>query len=404
MILRIAFRNTLRQKRRTALTLLTIFGGFTLAAVSIGWSDGTYSYIIDMFTRNRLGHIEVHREGYLDRPSIYKRIQNYRQIGDRIQRIDGVQSWAPRLFAAGLASLNDQTAAVQLIGMDTGLEEATTGFSKNIVQGMPLSNSSSGQVLTGKELARILRAQVGDEIVILTQGADGSLANDLFRIRGIVNTGDDAIDRMGVYMNLADAQNFLVTNDEVHEIIVTVYNLKNIDRITQSIRDSLADPGLDVQPWQVFAKSFYDAMRADQDGMWIMLAVIILIVAIGVLNTVLMSVLERRREYGLLKAVGTRPGQIVKLVLAELCLIALGGVVLGAGLSIAVNWFLSIHGISLPISMSYGGAEFTHMYAEITARSLYLPAITVFLSATLVGLAPAVKAARTEPAEAMRTF
>jgi ABC-type antimicrobial peptide transport system permease subunit len=145
-------------------------------------------------------------------------------------------------------------------------------------------------------------------------------------------------------------------------------------------------------------------MKADQDGMWIMLAIIMFIVAIGVLNTVLMSVLERRREYGLMKAIGTQPAQIVKLVLAELSIIAIGGVIVGTGLSIFLNWLLSIYGITLPVSMSYGGEDFTHMYSEVNARSVYLPAITVFLSAVLVGIAPAVKAARTEPAKAMRTF
>jgi len=394
----------LRQKRRTALTLLTIFGGFTLAAISIGWSDGTYAYIIDMFTRNRLGHIEIHKEDYLDRPSIYKRIQNYREVGGRINEIEGVDSWAPRIFAGGLASLGDKTAAVQLIGMDPELEETTTGFNKNVLKGKPLAAHPSREVLLGKELAQILKAQVGSEIVLLTQAADGSLANDVFELIGIVDTGDETTDRLGLYMNLGAAQELLVTDDEVHEIIITIHDLKHIDVITNAIRSRLNDPQLDVQPWQVFAKSFYDAMRADQQGMWVMLAVIILIVAVGVLNTVLMSVLERRREYGLLKAVGTRPGQIVKLVLAELFLITMGGVLLGAGLSIVVNWFLSIHGISLPTPISYGGADFTHMYAEITPRSLYLPAITVFLSSLLVGLAPALKAAGTEPAEAMRTF
>jgi putative ABC transport system permease protein len=404
VILRIAFRNMMRQKRRTALTLLTIFGGFTLAAVSIGWSDGTYSYIIKTFTQNRLGQIEVHRKGYLDTPSLYERIRDYQWVGRRIQGTKGVEAWAPRVFCAGLASLGDKTAGVQLIGMDPDREERATGFNKNLLHGKPLSNKSSHQALLGKGLAQILEAKTGSEVVVLTQAADGSIANDVYKVSGIVDTGDETADRTGLYLNLADAQQFLVIDDDVHEIVVTVYDLKDVGEITREIRSSLLDPDLDVQPWQEFAKSFYDAMKADQKGMWIMLLVIVLIVAVGVLNTVLMSVLERRREYGLLKALGTRPVQIVKLVVAELFLISLGGVVLGTGLSLAANWFLSIHGISLPTPISYGGADFSRMYAEINARSLYLPAITVVLSAVLVGLAPAMKAARTEPAEAMKIF
>ncbi|MBN2321647.1 MAG: ABC transporter permease [Acidobacteria bacterium] len=403
MILKIAFRNTLRQKRRTALTSLTMLGGFILAAVSIGWSDGTYSYIIDMFTSDRLGQIEVHRTGYLEEPSIYDRIQDYRNVGRIIRTVEGVESWAPRVYSAGLASLEDKTAGVRLIGMDPDMEETATGFSRKVVEGAPLAGEPY-EALLGKGLARILGARIGDGIVLLTQAADGSMANDVFNVTGIVDTGDETGDRLGLYLNLSDAQNLLVIGEEVHEIVVMVDNLKRVGAITESIRDRLDEPGLEVLPWQKFARLFYEAMRADQQGMWIMLFIIILIVAVGVLNTVLMSVLERRREYGLLKAIGTRPAQIVHLVLMELLVIVLVSVALGGVLSLGVNWLISIRGIPIPMEITYGGMAFDRMYSEINARSLYIPAVTVIISAFLVGVFPAIKAAKTEPARAMRTF
>jgi putative ABC transport system permease protein len=392
-----------RQKRRTALTSLTMLGGFVLAAVSIGWSDGTYSYIINMFTSDRLGQIQVHRAGYMDEPSIYDRVQDYKKIGQIIQTIEGVKEWAPRVYTAGLVSMGDKTAGAQLIGMDPEREEAATGFSRKVVEGKPLSNTPY-EALLGKGLARILGARVGDGIVLLTQAADGSMANDIFNVTGLVDTGDATSDRLGLYLNLADAQEFLAIGEEVHEIIIIVDDLKQVPEIVQSIRDTLDDPDLEVLPWQEFARSFYKAMKADQEGMWIMLFVIILIVAVGVLNTVLMSVLERRREYGLLKAIGTRPAMIVQLVLMELLVIVLISVSLGGVLSLGVNWVISIHGIPMPLDVTYGGIAFDRMYAEINARSLYIPAVTVILSALLVGFFPALKAARTEPARAMRTF
>jgi putative ABC transport system permease protein len=403
VILKIAIRNTMRQKRRTALTALTMAGGFILAAVSIGWSDGTYSYIIKMFTGDRLGQIEVHGTGYLDEPSIYNRIQNYREIGHSIRAVEGVKSWAPRVFAAGLASFENKTAGTQIIGMDPELEEESTVFSRKVIDGTPLSHTPY-EALLGKGLARILGVRVGGEIVLLTQSADGSMANDVFHVAGIVDTGDEASDRMGLYLNLEDAQKLLVIDDEVHEIIIIIKNLKQVGKTTLAIRDRLGSPDLEVLPWQEFARSFYEAMKADQQGMWIMLFIIILIVAVGVLNTVLMSVLERRREYGLLKAVGTRPAQIVHLVLTELLVIALVSVSLGILISLGVNWYLSIQGISIPISITYGGVAFDRMYTEINARSFYIPIITVIFSAMLVGVFPALKAAATEPAKAMRTF
>jgi ABC-type lipoprotein release transport system permease subunit len=357
-----------------------------------------------MFTSDRLGQIQIHRKGYLDRPSLYDRINNYGAVGNTIQKMEGVQSWAPRIYSAGLASLGEKTAGVQLTGMDPEREERTTKFSNKVKQGASLSGSLSHQVLLGKGLAKILDASVGDDIVLVTQAADGSVANDIFRLGGIVETGDETTDRLGFYLDLEDAQQLLATGDEVHEIIITVDSLKRVDAITKSIRAALLHTDLDVQPWEEFAKSFYEAMKADQKGMWIMLFVIILIVAVGVLNTVLMSVLERRREYGLMKALGTRPGQVLKLVLAETFLIALGGVILGAGLSAVLNWVLSIRGIAIPTPITYGGVEFSRMYSEINARSFFIPAVTVAVSAILVSLGPALKAARTEPAKAMRIF
>ncbi len=392
-----------RQKRRTALTSLTMVGGFLLAAISIGWSDGTYAYIINMFTSDRLGQIQVHKAGYLDEPSIYDRIEEYERVGRSIDSAEGVKAWAPRVYTAGLVSLGEKTAGVRLIGMDPELEEKATGFSRKVVEGKPLSNNPN-EVLLGQGLERIIGAAVGDSIVLLTQAADGSMANDIFDVAGIVDTGDEISNRTGLYLNLRDAQNFLVIDRGVHEIIVLVDNLKRADASVQSIRSKLNDPELEVLPWQEFARSFYQAMKADQQGTWISLFIIILIVAVGVLNTVLMSVLERRREYGLLKAVGTEPKTIVALVLTEILGIVTISLIIGCFLSLGINWILSIYGIPIPMDITYGGIEFDRMYAEVNARSLYIPAVTVALSAILVAIFPALIAARTEPARAMRTF
>jgi len=134
-----------------------------------------------------------------------------------------------------------------------------------------------------------------------------------------------------------------------------------------------------------------------------MLVIIVLVVAVGVLNTVLMSVLERRREYGVLKAVGTKPAQIIKMVLLEVNILGLICIVLGTGVGLLLNYLTSVYGYTLPEPMTYGGMKFETMLGEINARSFYIPAITVIVSATLVSIFPALKAARTDPAKSMRT-
>ena len=400
MTLKIAFRNIFRQKRRTILTALAMIVGFTLSSVFIGWSDGAYSEIIEMFTQNRIGHIQLHQRGYLEKPSLYKTMQDYESIGETIGKIKGVEAWTPRVFSAGLGSVAEKSTTVQIIGIDAAREVEATRFDKKIVDGRGISAQPARQAVLGKGLARILSATVGSEIVIVSQGADGSIANDLYEIVGIAESGDDSTDRMALH--IGDAQELLVLEGRAHEIVVIVSNINRVFKITEAIETSLNDSSLEVSPWQVVAKDFYRAMQADQQGDAIGRIIIMLIVAIGVLNTVLMSVLERTSEYGVLKAVGTKPRQIFWLVICEVLIIAVGSIAVGAALGTAANHLLSIYGITMPQEFTYGGIKFQTMYAEVNLRSLTVPAITVILAAAIVSLFPALKAARILPARAMQ--
>ena len=403
MIPKIAFRNIFRQKRRTILTALAMAVGFALLSLTIGLSDGAYGNIIAMFTRNRIGHIQVHCDGYLDKPSLYKTIDNAAAVGETIQRIVGVEAWTPRVYGAGLGSVGEKSTGVQIIGVDVARETAATRFDQKVVEGSTLAETPSHEAVIGKGLAKIVSATVGSEIVIVSQGADGSIANDLYKIVGIAESGDDITDRVACYLHIEDAQELLVLAERVHEIVVIVSNINRVDKITSTIETQLNDVTLDVAPWQVVAKSFYRAMRTDQQGDAISRFVIMLIVAIGVFNTVLMSVLERTREYGVLKAVGTKPVQIFWLVVCEVVIIALGSICVGAILGALLNYLLSIYGITYPQEITYGGMKLKTLYAEVNVRCLVIPAITVMLSATIVSLFPAIKAARIMPAKAMRT-
>ncbi len=402
MMLKIAFRNVLRRKRRSVLTALTMFGGFALSAVSIGWSDGTYNRMIDTFTRNWLGHAQIHAQGYQDNPTLYKTIADVAALGDTLEALTSEVTWTPRLYAAGLSSVGSQSVAVRLIGVDPQQEQALTHIERKISQGRPLRAAGERAVLLGDDLRDRLRASIGDTLVFLSQAADGSLANDLYPIVGVIDGDQSYQDRMSVFLPLATAQELMVLPGRVHEIALATPSLENVDDIVAEIRQRLEGADLEVHPWRELARSFYQAMQADKQGMWIMILVIMLIVAIGVLNTVLMSVLERTREYGALKAIGTHPGQIFWQVIAEVEILAGFSLVLGSLLALAANGLLARHGIALPEPFSYGGVTFDTMYTEVNARSFYLSGLTVVLSATLVSLYPALRAARIRPARAMR--
>jgi len=402
MTFKMAYRNVLRQKRRTFLTVMTMLGGFTLASISIAWSDGTYNFVIDLFTRTQLGHIQVHGRGYLDKPTLYNTITDYEMLGCTISNYGGVVSWTPRLIAAGLASVGNKSTAVRIAGIDPIRETETTRFDKKIIEGRMFGETGAPEVILGKGLAVTLKAELGNELVIVSQGADGSIANDLYNVVGVLESGNPLSDQTSLYLRLSDAQDLMVLYGQAHEMAIVIEDLDDVEEITVGLTEAINRPELTVEPWQEFARSFYDAMRADRQGMWIMLFIIVLIVSVGVLNTVLMTVLERTREYGVLRAIGVRPLQITRMITYEVTVMATVSIVIGFILSLGINYWLSLEGISFG-TFTYGGVEFSEMYSEINARSFIIPAITVITSAVLVSLFPAIKAARTVPAKAMRT-
>ncbi len=409
---KLALRNLLRQRRRSLFTGLSMFVGFVLAGFFLGWADGTYNHMIDKFTRSRLGHIQVHAEGYLDKPSLYKTLGDPEEIGRRIEEIDTVDSWTTRIYSSGLVSITEKSAGARIIGIDRVREEDTTNFSKKILDGRAFSGGGdsgggemgAGEAVIGKELAKILKGGVGDEIAVFSQAADGSIAEDLYTLVGLVDMGDPGLNRTALYLPFAEAQEFFVLYNQAHEIAVTVDSLTHVEETAMRMQTLLADSGLDVAPWQEFAEEFYRAMQADKNGMYVSLLVVILVVAITILNTILMAVLERQKEYGVLKAVGTRPGNIVGMVLAETTLLALAAIVLGALATLFLNSYMSVHGIRLGTPIEWGGIQLEYMKGELNLRSFTLPAVTVLCTSLAVCLFPALRAARTEPAKTMRAF
>jgi len=402
IILKIAFRNVFRQKRRSLLTIIMMAGGCFLFSLSIGVSDGTYSSIIDMFTRDHTGHIQVHKDGYLDRRSLYKTISNYKALGSEIETVPGVEAWAPRVYSPALAFIGAKTTGVRIIGIDPEREVRTTRLREKVKKGRFISSTPRKEVVIGSGLARILNADIGDELVLISQGADGSIANDLFSVVGFSGSVRDTSERMNCYMHIKTAQDFLVLGDRIHEIAVVIADQGRSREIAGLIRTRLDDPSLDVEPWQVVERQFYQAMQADVKGTRISLLIIMIIVAVGVLNTVLMTILERTHEFGLLRALGTRPVRVFLLIIIETGVLSVFGIILGGVLGVLGNYLLSIYGISYPSPIEYGGIVFEKMVGMVTLKSIVLPAVVTLFTAVAVSVFPAIRAARVEPVKAMR--
>lgn len=401
--LKLALRNLLRQKRRSVITGITMAGGFALFSISIAWADGSYKGIIEVFTENRLGHIQIHADGYLESPSIYKSVKDAYSTGSVVSEIKGVKSWTPRVFAGGLGMVGDKTTAVQIIGIDPEKEAATSNFERKMTGGAYLDNSDSKKVIIGRDLAKIISAEIGDTIIFLSQAADGSIANDQYEIKGIVTTGNPVEDRTNCYITIEDAWDLFYMHGSCHEISILAHSMNDLDKIAAEIESEIPE-NLETKTWIEFAAHFYKAMQADRAGDRVFRLIIMLVISVGVFNSILMSVLERTREYGLLKALGMKPSGVFKLIYAEFLLLAILSVCAGSLIAAGAISYLSVKGVVIGNGFSYGGMVFKEMKAEFNLRALLEPLFLLFISVTVVTFFPALKASKTDPSVTMRDF
>ncbi|GBE06615.1 ABC transporter permease YtrF precursor [bacterium BMS3Abin10] len=403
IILKIAFRNIFRHKKRSALTGLMMAGGCALFALSIGMVDGGYGNLIDMFTRDHTGHIQVHKKGYLDKPSIYSTIDNPDSVGKKIQSVAHVQSWAPRVYTPALAFAGKKTTNVRVVGIDPIREARTTRIKYKVDIGRFISEAPLNEAVISDRLARLLKIDLNGEIALITQGADGSIANELFTVVGITGKSGETSGTSTCYMHIKTAQDFLSLGGGVHEIAVVLTDQALTMKTVGLIKSALQDPSLEVDPWQVVESQFYRAMKADIKGSWYTIVIFTIIIAVGVLNTVLMIILERTREFGVLKALGTRPLQIFMLIVYETVFLAVLSIIIGTAVGMSANWWFHEYGITLANPIEYGGYFFDTITAKITLRSLVLPAMIIFGTALIVSIWPAIRAARIIPVKAMRS-
>ena len=401
LIVKMAFRNIFRQRRRSILTALMMTGGFALFSFSVGMADGMYGNIIDMFTRDHTGHVQIHAAGYLDRPSLYKTIDQVPRLERRIRSVDHVVGVTARVYGPALAFAGKKTNGTQIIGVDPKNEPQTTRIKTKIARGKFFSDSQSGQIILGAGLAEVLEVEPGGEVALISQAADGSIANDVFTVTGIMNKDSNTFDRMNCYLPLAVAQQFLALGDRVHEIVILLDDQHYARQTAVRIAKAINNPDLVVEPWQEVEKAFYRAMQVDLKGNYITQFVIMLIVAIGVLNTVLMSILERTREFGVIRAMGTRPRAVFSLIVMETSFLCFMALALGALISLGLIHYFSLHGIKLPTAFTYGGMTWDTMTARLSVKAFWQPALVTFLAAVLVSLFPAIRAARIKPTAAM---
>jgi len=396
-----AWRNVWRNTRRSSATI----GAMTLALWVMLLHSGLVKGYYDRLERGvvdlEMGDIQIFAPTYQDNPSLFTTIPNSEEVTEAIENSNYPAS--PRLLGGGLGASGKFSAGVALRGIELERDRKVSLLPKMVGEGQWLNQKFPLGVVIGKKLARTLNARVGSELVVLTQAADGSMANELFDIRGILETISDATDRRGVIMLASSFRELMVFPEGVHQIVVRRPDDIELTAATAAVR-KLA-PDMDVQSWRQILPTIATMLDGARASIFILYLVIYLAVGILLLNAMLMAVFERIREFGVLKAIGAGPAKVFSLIFSEAIIQMALSTALGTILALPPMWYLSEVGINLG---SLGGMSMMGMSVGSVLYSIYsvetvVPAYTALTIIVLLSvLYPALKAAWIKPIESMR--
>lgn len=409
LMLKLAFRNIMRNRRRTILTMLSMVGGYVLMSVQLSVTEGSYDQVLDFYTRDTTGHVQITAPDFIERPTLYKSIPVTESLLTELADQEGVEKVTARIQSSALAYGETKSFPVEVRGIHPEREARLSYLNDKIRSGRYFTGEPDDegyhQAMIGAQVARQLSLGVGDELVLISQGADGSLANDLYRITAIIGGSDDAEARW-VVLPLEAAQAFFVLPGEAHRIVVLGTDYREAEPLASRLRSwaerQWPEKEFQVSSWQVVAKDFYETMKTDKEGGMLTMYIIIFLVCIGVLNTVLMSVMERTGEFGVLKAIGTAPGRLFNLIVLETFLLAGLACLVGILLALPINIWFTLEGIELAEPMEVSGIVFSHYRGQVSFYVFAFPALVIMAASFLVAVFPGLRAARIVPVDAMR--
>ena len=338
MYFSLSWRNIWRNKKRTIIVASSVFFAVILSAVMRSAQLGSYSYMIDSSAKLFTGHLQIQGENYWDKRSLDESIIINQSTIDSIAATPHVRQVTQRLEAFALVSHKSSTKVSQVIGVDPYNEDLMTGVKKKLVGGTYFNKDSRG-LLIGSGLAKMLKATVGDSIVLYGQGYHGQIAAAISPIIGIIKLPFKAMDNAMVLLPLAYAQEVFSCPSRITSLPILVENIRFLDDAEQSLRLFLkADQRM--MTWDEMMPDLEQNIEVDNMSGVIMLAILYIVIAFGVFGTVMMMVSERAKEFAILISVGMKKRRLFLVLTIETFLVSFVGVVVGIVTSIPVILYL----------------------------------------------------------------
>jgi len=407
LVFRLAWRNLWRQPRRTWLTTGAMIFSNMLLVLMISLQFGMYGLMIDNTLQAFSGHLQIQAPGYIDDQKMRQTVDDIAPLAESLRKHFESDSIAARATAFALVSSEERSYGIAVVGVEPNFEHNVSTLPGLVKAGRFLGDDDATEIIIGAALARNLRVALGDELTLIGSGRDGSFAAIVVNIVGIFDTGIADFDRSITEIPLALFQDVFYMDGSGHHVVINLPLIDDVP-IVKSQVEALLPAGQDlvVHDWDALQPGLQQAIKADMSSAFFMYGILVILVAFSVLNTQLMSVLERTHEFGIVMALGLTPGRLGRLVLLETAIMGFLGLLLGALLGALITYYLSVTGFAYP-GMEELTAKFnlpSRFYPQISILSLMIGPVVVFMFTMLAAIYPALRLHKLQPVEAMRAI
>lgn len=409
MIAKLAWRSVWRNKRRTIITVVSIGFGLAAALFFFTMADGQYVKMINDSVRMQAGHITLEHPEYRDAPAVDLFVNDSTPIRQKIEKLNDVEKVKLLVSGQGVARSGSGAVGVGFLGIEPSLEIQTSPLAKQITKGEFLDDDDKRHVVIGRVLAKRLKLDIGKKMVLSTNDVDGNLVEELCRIKGIFSSGSDELDGFFILVPIAFARDLMqLPEDASTQVGVIIHDVKKIKHVQNQIKISIDNSSdISVLTWQQVMPDLNAFIKVDRGSNLVFQAIILVLVLFTIFNTILMSVLERKREFAVLLALGTSPKLLEAQVMMESVFLGLIGVIFGTMVGGAITYYYSIHGMDfsemMTENMTVSGLAFDPIiYTHLTPEVFIVCGSIVFVSTVLLSIFPMRRAANTKISDVLR--
>jgi len=405
LVFRLAWRNLWRQPRRTWLTTGAMIFSNVLLVLMISLQFGMYGLMIDNTLQAFTGHLQIQAPDYIDDQKMRQTVADIVPLAESLRAEFPSENIAARATAFALVSSEERSYGIAVFGVEPEFEVGVSTIPGLVSEGRFLGANDAAEIIIGAALARNLRVGLGDELTLLGSGRDGSFAAAVVDIVGIFDSGLADVDRSITEIPLGLFQDVFYMNGSGHHIVINAGGIDGVAEL-QSRVGSLLPVGQDlvVHDWDALQPGLKQAIKADMSSAFFMYGILVILVAFSVLNTQLMSVLERTHEFGIVMSLGLTPGRLGRLVLLETTIMGVMGLILGAVLGGLFTLWFNVNGFAYP-GMDEMAAKFNlpaRFFPQVSALTMLIGPVVVFIFTILAALYPALRLHKLHPVEAMR--